>query len=209
MIPRTFLLTLVCLFTLGAHATPPAKTIKKMKTALIVIDVQNDYFPGGLMELTGAEQAADNIRQIQDHFRKNKLPVIHIQHISGPGASFFRPNTTGVEIHAKVKPQAGEKLIVKGYPNSFRETELLKHLQENGITHLTIVGMMTHMCVDATVRAAKDYGFECTVVSDACATRALEADGKTVRAEDVQTSFMSSFAFFYATVQTTKAALAN
>jgi nicotinamidase-related amidase len=103
-----------------------------------------------------------------------------------------------------VQPLAGEKIITKHYPNSFRETELLDHLRQIGATDLIITGMMTHACVDATTRAAKDFGFHCTVVADACATRDLEVNQQKVPAAEVQRSLMAALAFFYADIINTQ-----
>jgi nicotinamidase-related amidase len=77
----------------------------------------------------------------------------------------------------------------------------LDFLKSNAVTELIVTGMMTHMCVDSTTRAGKDLGFECTVIGDACASRDLEIDGKTVKAEDVHNAFLSALTFFYAKVQ--------
>ncbi|MBS0027641.1 cysteine hydrolase family protein [Chitinophaga sp. 22321] len=180
------------------------------KQALVIIDVQHDYFKGGRMELVNPEAAAANISKVLEQSRREGIPVIYIQHIAmDPGAGFLVVNTPGIEINAAVAPIAGEQVIVKQYPNSFRETALHAYLQEKGITHLVITGMMTHVCVDATTRAAKDLGYSCTVISDACATRALEADGETVEASQVQQAFMGSLAFYYADVQTAERFLGN
>ncbi|NVO10869.1 MAG: cysteine hydrolase [Bacteroidales bacterium] len=176
-----------------------------MKTALLIIDVQNDYFENGTMTLVGSNKASSNARQILDRFRANNLPVIHIQHISTrPTATFFLPNTQGAEIHSNVKPFEQEKVIIKHYPNSFRETELLDYLNSKNITDLVICGMMTHMCVDATTRAAKDFGFNIVLIGDACATKDLEIDRQVVKAEGVQKSFLAALNYFYSTVKTTK-----
>src|SRR5919109_5148029 len=124
-------------------------------TALLVIDIQNDYFPGGKMELEGADAAAAHASSIVNRFRRDKLPVIHVRHLSTrPGATFFIPGTEGAEIHAKVKPLAGETVIEKNFPNSFRGTALEKQLRDSGVKNLVVAGMMTHMCVDASVRQA-------------------------------------------------------
>ncbi|WP_277655879.1 cysteine hydrolase family protein [Seleniivibrio woodruffii] len=175
-----------------------------MKQALLVIDIQNDYFKGGLMELVGAEKAADNAKTVISKFRREKLPVIYIQHVaSRPEAGFFLPDTEGVKINERVKPLEDEKVIVKHFPNSFIRTGLQEHLDSLGITDITIVGMMTHMCVDATVRAARDMGYNTVVVGDACATRDLIIDGDTVKAEEVQKSFLAALNHFYSTVKST------
>ena len=183
---------------------------KKMNTALILIDIQNDYFENGTMPLVGSGKASLNARQILDKFRAEGMPIIHIQHIAArPNSTFFLPATKGSEIHDNVKPKENEKVIIKHFPNSFRETELLEYLKSRNITDLVICGMMTHMCVDATVRAAKDFGFNCTVISDACATRDLTINGETVKAVEVQKSFLAAFNGFYASVKTTKEYLAE
>lgn len=175
-----------------------------MKSCLLIVDLQNDYFPGGAMELVGSDQAAANARTLLDRFRTDNLPVIHIQHIAGrPEAGFFLPGTTGAEIHPLVTPRAGETVIVKHYPNSFRETPLLQTLMDAGIDSLIICGAMSHMCIDATTRAAFDLGFNCTVASDACATRDLTFQGETVAAAQVHAAFMAALSMPYARVLAT------
>jgi len=187
---------------LGFSQQKPANNMKK---ALVLIDIQNDYFENGSMTLVGAGEACINARKILDKFRSEGLPVIYIQHLAiSPKATFFLPQTKGAEIHENIKPTANEKIIVKNYPNSFRETELLEYMKSKDISNLVICGMMTHMCVDATVRAAKDFGFNCVVISDACATRDLVFKGETVKAPEVQKSFLAALNGFYASVNTTK-----
>ena len=177
-----------------------------MSKALIIIDIQNDYFENGAMELVGSLQASENAKLVLSKFRNENLPVVHVQHLSvAQDSTFFLPETEGQKIHQNVRPIAGEKVITKYYPNSFRETELLDYLHSKNITELVVVGMMMHMCVDATVRAAKDFGFVCTVVGDACASRDLEINEKSVKAEDVHNAFLSALSFFYADVKNTKA----
>lgn len=175
-----------------------------MSKALIIVDIQNDYFENGAMELVGSLKASENAKQILSKFRSEKLPIVHIQHLSvAPGSTFFLPETEGQEIHENVKPLEGEKVIEKYYPNSFRNTGLLEYLKSQNVTELVFVGMMTQMCIDATVRAAKDLEFECTVIGDACATRDLEVNGKQVKAADVQTAFLAGLSFFYADIKNT------
>ena len=176
-----------------------------MKKALIIIDIQNDYFDNGTMPLVGSDGACENAKLLLDNFRAATLPVIYIQHVATrPDSTFFLPNTEGGEIHNTIKPLKGEKIVIKHYPNSFRETDLMEYLKVTQITDLVICGMMTHMCVDATTRAAKDFGFSISVVGDACATKDLEYNGKIVKATEVQNSFLSALNYFYSTVQTTK-----
>ncbi len=176
-----------------------------MTKALVIIDVQNDYFDNGTMPLVGSIKACENTKLLLDKFRADTLPVIFIKHIATrPDATFFLPNTEGAEIHKTIAPLKNEKVVVKHYPNSFRETDLLDYLKEKQITDLVICGMMTHMCVDATTRAAKDLGYNISVIGDACATKDLEYNGEVAKANDVQNSFLSALNYFYSTVQTTR-----
>ena len=175
-----------------------------MSTALLIIDIQNDYFPGGAMALEGPDAAAVNAAKLLAAFRAKKLPVFHAQHISvRPGATFFLPNTRGVEIHDAVKPVAGETVFQKNFPNCFRETKLLEQLRAQDIKQLTIAGMMTHMCVDTTTRAAGDLGFACSLAHDACATKELAFNGMKVPAAQVQLSYMAGLNGLFAKVQST------
>lgn len=172
-----------------------------MTTALLLVDIQNDYFPGGAMEVVGADAAATQAAALLSNFRQHAWPIIHIQHISTrPGATFFLPNTAGAEIHDSVRPSGEETVFRKHFPNSFRETPLLEHLRAAGITRLVIAGMMTHMCIDTTTRAAADLGFKCFLASDACATRALSFNGVHVAAENVQAAYLAALNGLFATV---------
>lgn len=175
-----------------------------MTTALLIVDIQNDYFPAGKNPLEGSPEASLKAQALLEHFRQAGLPIIHIQHISTrPGASFFLPGTPGVEIHANVHPLPGETVIQKHFPNSFRETPLLEHLRGQDVRRLVICGMMTHMCVDATTRAAVDHGFECLLAEDACATKTLAHAGETIPAHHVHLSFLAALKGTYAQVMPT------
>lgn len=172
-----------------------------MTQALLLIDIQNDYFPGGAMELVGSPQAGIQAGKLLAAFRRKPLPVIHVQHISArPGATFFLPDTPGVRIHDSVAPLAGEMVFRKNFPNSFRETPLLEHLRTHEITGLVIAGMMTQMCIDTSTRAAADLGFQCVLAHDACATKDLSFGGATVSAENVQTAFLAALNGLFARV---------
>ena len=165
-----------------------------MNTALLIIDIQNDYFPGGKMELEGALEAGKKAGALLQCFREHGGQHIHIQHEAlKPGATFFIPGTDGIRIHDLVTHFEGEPIVHKQFPNSFRETNLLEQLKSWETERVVICGMMTHMCVDATVRAAADFGFQVIVVEDACATRALTHGGTTVPATHVQAAFLSAF----------------
>jgi nicotinamidase-related amidase len=173
-----------------------------MKTALLIIDLQNDYFPGGNNELVNSLEASMKAGELLGRFRDKNLPVVHVCHLSvRPGSTYFIPGATGSEIHANVRPLPNEKVIIKNYPNSFRETELHNYLQEQQIDHLVVLGMMSHMCVDATARAGKDLGYRVTVVEDACATKDLTFRGKKIPAQEVHGSFMVALSHFYAAIK--------
>ena len=169
--------------------------------ALVIIDIQNDYFPGGAMELEGADAAAANAAKALARARQEGVPVFHVRHLSTrPGATFFIPGTQGAEIHAAVRPLGGERVIEKNFPNSFRSTDLERALKDAGIKELVVAGMMTHMCVDASVRHAADHGYKVTLLADACATRAQSFGGETVPARQVHAAFLAALNGFYAKV---------
>jgi nicotinamidase-related amidase len=173
-------------------------------TALLLIDIQNDYFPGGTMELVGQERAAAQAARLLQSFRARALPVFHVQHLATrPGATFFVPGTPGAAIHASVAPAAGEAVITKNFPNGFRATGLNDALQGAGIDRLVVAGMMTHMCVDTTVRAAADLGYTCMLAHDACATRDLAYGGEPVGAAAVQLAYLAALNGSFASVRAT------
>jgi len=181
-----------------------------MTTALVLIDLQNDYFPGGAMELAGAREAVMQARALLEGFRARSWPVFHIQHIAKRAdATFFLPGTKGADIHVAVAPSAEEAVITKHFPNSFRETNLLESLRGVGASRLVVAGMMTHMCVDTTVRAAADLGFDCVLAQDGCATRTLQFDGQQVQAPQVQLSYLAALDGSFAKVQSVQAIISN
>lgn len=172
-----------------------------MSLALLLVDIQNDYFPGGAMEVVGADAAATQAAALLAAFRARSLPVVHVQHIATrPGATFFLPDTPGAEIHPVVAPLPGEPVFRKHFPNSFRETPLLEFLRTAGISRLAIAGMMTHMCIDSTTRAAAELGFSCVLCHDACATRALAFNGVGVAAAQVQAAYLAALNGLFAKV---------
>jgi len=172
--------------------------------ALVVVDIQNDYFAGGANPLFEPEAAAANARRLQGAFRASGEPVLNVRHVwDEPEATFMRPGTPGVEIHETVAPLPGELVIQKAHPNSFLETRLEETLRSLGVDHVVVCGMMTSMCVDATARAASDLGFETTVVHDACATRDLAFGAEIVPARQVHAAFIAALGSAYATIVAT------
>ncbi len=171
--------------------------------ALVLVDVQNDYFAGGRMALPGAERAGERAAALLGAWRAAGLPVLHIRHESvRPGATFFLPGTQGAAIRAEVAPLGDEVVLTKQYPNSFRDTGLEAALRERGVSLLVVAGMMTNMCIDATVRAAFDLGFECVAAHDACAACALEFGGVRVGADQVHAAFLAALGSVYARLAT-------
>ena len=175
-----------------------------MKKALLIIDVQNDYFPGGRHELFEPDKALNEIQKLIQHFRKSGEPIYYVQHISDPSGGFFLPDTEGCEIHHKIKPQENDKIIIKHHPSSFLETNLQEELQKDGIEELIVCGMMTHMCVDTTVRVAQNYNYKVTLITDACATRDLEINSKVIKASVVHDTYLASMEWVFAELFTCK-----
>jgi nicotinamidase-related amidase len=172
----TFLILSLILISVFSNAQ------KRDSTALIIIDIQNFYFPGGAMELVEPEKAAEKAKILLNFFRENKGLVVHVKHDFSPGG----------EIHQLVKPFDNEKVFTKKEVNAFLNTGLNDYLKQNNIKYVTLCGMQTHMCLEAATRAAHDYGYNCTVVEDACATRDLKFGEVTVKAKDVHYSTLAT-----------------
>ncbi|QFY63176.1 cysteine hydrolase (plasmid) [Rhizobium grahamii] len=171
--------------------------------AILVIDLQNDYFPDGKLPLVGIEDAAANAARVIAAARRRSDAVIHVRHEAIPAdAPFFVAGSEGAEIYRSVLPLVDEPVVVKNYPNAFRETNLRELLVEQGTKELVIVGAMSHMCIDAATRAAADLGFRVTVVHDACATRDLEFADRKVPAADVHSAFMAALAAYASLITT-------
>lgn len=180
------------------------------KQALIVVDIQNEYFVEGKLSLVGINEAADNAALVIGSAREKDHTVIHIRHeMPSTDAPIFTPNTDGVAINEKVKPIEGEAVITKHYPNSFRETALKELLDKEGIKEVTVIGAMSHMCVDATVRAAVDFGYNTTTIHDACATLDLEFNGTKVPAAQAHATIMAAIEFLYGEVIDTQTWIAR
>ena len=183
----TFILVLCAAFAAPVFAEEPT-------TALLIIDIQDFYFPGGKSELVNPEAASANAAKVLAAFRAAGNPVVHVRHEFEPGGS----------IHASVAPVEGEKVFTKTEVSCFNGTKVLAYLEETGVEKLVIVGMQTHMCLEAATRAAHDLGFECVVVADACATRDLKYGDRTVPAADVHASTLATLNRTYANVVDTQ-----
>lgn len=179
------------------------------KRALIVVDIQNDYFSSGKWPLVGAEAAAEKAAQVIDAFRKAGDLVVHIRHeATDADAPFFVAGSEGAQLHPTVLNRPDEAVIVKHQINSFRDTGLKALLDQHGIDQLVVVGSMSHMCTHGIARAAVDFGYATTVIHDACATHDLEFNGVKVPAAQVHAAFMAALEFGYGAVISTEAFLA-
>lgn len=171
------------------------------KSALILIDIQNDYFENGKWPVDKMHIVSQNAARLLVQARNSGDTVIHIQHeIPSDKAPFFQKGTKGAEIHVSVAPDNGEMIIKKSRPNSFHNTSLREALDHEGITKLTLCGAMTQMCIDATTRAAVDFGYSVTVVEDACGAKQMAFTDQTVSASLVHAAFMAALASSYARV---------
>ena len=168
-----------------------------MKQALLVIDVQNDYFPGGKMILSHPEAALAAVNRLEADFQAKHLPIIYIQHIKRQkDADFFEEGTVGAQLHPDLHVTDESIIIKKHFPNSFQETRLATVLQELAIDQLVICGMMTQMCIDSTTRASFERGYQPILIQDATATKALTINGESVSASHVQTAFIAALTNF-------------
>jgi nicotinamidase-related amidase len=171
------------------------------KRAIIVVDLQNEYLSSGRLPLVGIEKAVSNAARVIDSARTQGDFLINVRHESPTAdAPFFAAGSTNVEIIPAVSPSDDETVIVKQYPNAFRGTGLKAMLDDKGVEEVVVIGAMSHMCIDATSRAAADFGYTVTVVHDACATRDLEFASKTVPAADVHAAYMAALGWGYGRV---------
>ncbi len=174
------------------------------KRALIIVDLQNEYEADGKLQLENLDHAVANARRVLGAARDSGEMVVHIKHETpGSHEAPFAVGTHGTQIVEAVAPIEGETVLTKHFPNSFRDTGLKELLDEADVENVVIVGAMSHMCIDATARAACDFGYGVTVVGDACATRALSANGVHVPAAQVHAAFMAALAFAYAKIVAT------
>ena len=170
--------------------------------SLLIIDAQKEYLSGPLA-LSGIDAATANIALLLEAARKAKRPVIHIRHLGTIGGMFDPQGPRG-EFISGLEPKADESIIEKRMPNAFNDTGLQHALEKLGPLDLIVCGFMSHSSVSTTVRAAKDYGFRCTLVEDACATRDLPTPDGIIKAADVQRTEMAIMNDNFATLTLTK-----
>lgn len=145
-----------------------------MTKALVVIDVQNDYFPGGQFPLWNPDGVLQNVERAIGTARARGVPVVHAQHVvgsaQGPGP-FFNEGTPGAAIHPRILAAAPDApVIVKAHADSFEQTNLEATLTELGVTDLLVCGMMTHNCVTHTAISKRAEQYDVSILSDCCTT---------------------------------------
>ncbi|NMZ71223.1 Nicotinamidase-related amidase [Pseudomonas peli] len=173
-----------------------------MKRGLVVVDLQNEYLPTGKLPLSGIEDAVAKASLVISHARRSGIPVFHVRHESDhEGAAIFVKGSSGAQIQQAVAPIDQEPVIVKKHINAFRDTDLKQQLDACDVQELVVIGAMSHMCIDAVVRAAVDMRYPVTVLHDACATLELTFRGVTVPAAHTHAAMMAAFEFGYGTVR--------
>ncbi|RQN09185.1 cysteine hydrolase [Clostridium butyricum] len=161
-----------------------------MREVLILIDIQNMYFCEGDYKLYEPERAGKKAAEVLKKFRMENKPVIHVKH--NFKVDSMENGEYLLDFNECVKPKKKEIIVSKNYPSAFLKTDLKKQLDKLKVDKLVIVGMMTHMCIDTTVRAAQNYGYKVTVIHDACTTKDLKWNGQTIDAQTVHDSIMAS-----------------
>lgn len=145
-----------------------------MSTALLVIDLQNDYFPQGAFPLWNTAATLDNVVGAIERAAALGVAVIHVQHLADPArgpAPFFVRGTPGAEIHPRVRAAApAAPVVIKAFADSFVETDLAAVLDERGVTELLVCGMMTQNCVTHTAISRSAERYAVTILADACTT---------------------------------------
>lgn len=175
-----------------------------MKRALLVIDVQNEYFTGKL-PVTYPEGSFENIIKVMDFANENNIPVLLIQHTNpGKDSATFKKGTEEHRIHDEVLKRGYAKIIEKKLPGSFTGTELESWLKENDIDTLVISGYMTQMCCDTTARQAIHIGFNVEFLSDATGTLDISNSAGEISAEELHKAILITQAMRFSKVMSTE-----
>lgn len=142
-----------------------------MTKALLVIDLQNDYFPGGKFPLWNTEAVLGNIEQAVEKANAQGIPVIHIQHVAKGAAPFFNEGTPGADIHPRILAAApNAPVVVKEFADGFEKTSLDETLAKLGATELLVCGMMTQNCVTHTAISKAAEKYDVAILTDCCTT---------------------------------------
>lgn len=175
-----------------------------MKRALLVIDVQNEYFSGSL-PITYPPGSLDNVLQAMDAARERGLPVVVVQHAAPqPDAAVFRKGTPEWALHPDVAKRPRDLLLEKHLPGSFTGTGLEDWLKANGIDTVVISGYMTQMCCDTTARQAVHRGLSVEFLSDATGAPAVKNEAGEVTAEELHRAILVTQAMRFSRVMATR-----
>lgn len=174
---------------LSGRSYAPAKL---SHATLLLVDVQEEY-RSGVLALPDLPLALDKIQRLLAKARQQGTPVVHVHHL-GISGGLFDPQGIRGQIMPEAAPLPGERVIAKRLPNAFAGTDLHDCLQQLGRLDLIVAGFMTHSSISTTVRAAKDYGYRCTLVEQACATRDLPFEGRVLAAREVHRMEMAILA---------------
>ncbi|WP_428242378.1 cysteine hydrolase family protein [Gynuella sp.] len=140
-------------------------------TALIIIDIQNDYFPQGKFPLVDSDTVLTRIMHLANQAISASMPVVLVQHIGSPDGPFFYPDDEGTEIHSQLKQMlAGAPVITKQHADAFWQTDLAHTLETLQVQNLLICGMMTQNCVTHTAISKAADNYKVAVVTDCCTT---------------------------------------
>jgi nicotinamidase-related amidase len=171
--------------------------------ALLVIDIQNEYFTGKL-PIVYPSGSFENILRAIDISHDSHIPVVVIQHTAlAIDSKTFRKGSPEWELHPEIASRHRELLIEKNLPGSFTGTTLEKWLRDNSIDTLTICGYMTQMCCDTTARQAMHLGFSVEFLSDATGTIQLSNYAGNISAEDLHRAILVVQAARFSKVMTT------
>ncbi|MDQ6919153.1 MAG: cysteine hydrolase [Candidatus Dormibacteraeota bacterium] len=177
-----------------------------MKRALLVIDVQNEYFSGGAMPITHPPDSLKRITDAMDGAAEKGIPIVVVQHASeNPEATSFRKGTPGWRLKGEVEVRKRAAVIEKTLPGSFTGTNLEAWLKENGVDTLVICGYMSQMCCDTTARQAVHLGYKVEFLSDATGTLDFSNEAGTVKAEELHRATLVTQQHRFSKVQNVEA----
>lgn len=167
--------------TIRAIAGAPApQHLDPARTALLVIDFQNEYF-SGKMPIPDGQKALDNARRLVERADVEGTSVYHIQHVTPAGSPVFAEDSESSAFHHDSQPAGNHVILRKSSVSVFPTTDIDRRLKQAGVDTLIITGLMTHACVAGAARDAVPLGYNVIVAEDACATRDLEmSNGETV-----------------------------
>ncbi|WP_226504041.1 isochorismatase family protein [Pseudomonas sp. MWU16-30317] len=181
----------------------PLEHLDRGKTALLVIDFQNEYFTGR-MPIPDGDAALANTRQLIEYADRSEIPVYHIQHVAPAGAPVFAIDGESVKFHPQMQPRSHDQVLQKNTVSVFASTDLDKRLKAANIDTVIVAGLMTHACVAAAARDAEPLGYKVVVASDASATRAITRfNGEAIDKDSLHRAALASVEDTFGDILTT------